>query len=217
MAVSERATTIGALSLVLGPGLMSMGDLMHPAESWDPAVQVAILADSASHWYSAHLLLLIGMFLLVPGIHELTRLTSMRRPSAGYVARVLMFISVGALSAVFAFEMLLGAFITGGADQATAVALVQAFQSPAIFGALGPGLLAFFVGAGILVATLVSPAGPYRWPAIVFGVGALLILAEITLAQVLLSQIGNILILLGGLGFARQLIREQPSRAFPRP
>ena len=209
----QRSTAVGAVSLVLGPMLMSIGDLMHPAESWVPATQVAILADSGLHWYVAHLLLFIGFLIFVPGILELTRLVSSRRPRAGYVARLLMLISVGALSAVFVFEMLLGQFIAQGADQAAAVALLQASQSPAIFAAILPGLLAFFIGTGVAVATLARPGNPFRWPAVVLGLGALMILGEIILAQVLLSQIGNILMLVAGAGFARQLLREQALNA----
>jgi hypothetical protein len=61
-------TVIGATSLIVGPALMSVGDLFHPAETHAAPGQVAILAQSASRWYAAHLLLFVGMLLLVPGI-----------------------------------------------------------------------------------------------------------------------------------------------------
>jgi len=198
---------LGAGSAILGPALMSVGDLLHPAESWDTAVQVAILTDSASRWYAAHLLLFIGMLLFVPGILELSRLGAGRRPVVAYAARVLLVISAGALSAVFVFEMLLGRFVSEGADQAAAVTLLETFQSPHLFGMLAPGLLAFFVGVGLFVRSLTPLTPSLRWPAYAFALGAVLILGEIILSQVLLSQIGNILILLGGIGFARLLLR----------
>src|SRR4030095_12969857 len=99
---------IGATSLIVGPALMSVGDLFHPAESRDPAAQVAIVAGSPSRWYVAHLLLFLGMLLLVPGILTLTRVARDRRPAAGYAARLLLLVSVGAFSAVIVCEMLLG-------------------------------------------------------------------------------------------------------------
>ncbi len=198
-------TTIAAASLIVGPALMSVGDLFHPAETWDMAAQVAIVARAAARWYTAHLLLFIGMLLFVPGILALTEVVANRRPAAGYAARVIMLMSVGALSAVFAFEMILGRFIANGADQAAGVALLETFQY-GVFFALMPGLLAFFVGTGLAVWALASPAGPFRWPALAFGLGATLILGEIVLAQVLLSQIGNIVILVAGIGFARVLL-----------
>ena len=59
-ALPRRRTAIGATSLVVGPALMSVGDLFHPAESWNAAAQVAIIAESGSRWYAAHLLLFAG-------------------------------------------------------------------------------------------------------------------------------------------------------------
>lgn len=200
-------TRVGAASLVVGPALMSTGDLLHPAESWVAATQVAIVAQASTRWYAAHLLLFIGMLLFVPGILVLTRVARDRKPAAGYAARVLMLISVGALSAVFVGEMMLGRFVSRVNDQAVGVAFLDTFMSPAIFGALVPGLLAFFVGTGIMVKLLSSPADPFRFPALLFGLGALLILGEIISAQVLLSQIGNVVIFIAGVMFARQLVR----------
>ncbi len=208
-APSRYRTVIGATSLIVGPALMSVGDLFHPAESWAAAAQVAILADSASRWYVAHLLLFVGMLLFIPGILALTRVVSNRRPVAGYVARLLMLASVGALSAIFVFEMVLGHFISAGAGQAAAIALLETFQSAAIFAALLPGLLAFFIGTAFAVVPLASTAGPFRLPALGFGLGAILIMGEIILAQVLLSQIGNIMMLVAGTGFAQSLLRSR--------
>lgn len=198
-------TEIGIASLIVGPATMSVGDLMHPPESWDAAAQVAIIAAAASRWYGAHLLLFLGMLLFVPGLLALTNVAANRRPAVAHAARLLLLASVGALSAVFVFEMVLGRFVAGGADQSAAVALLNTFMSGGIFGALGPGLLAFFVGTALVVVTLASTANPFRWPALAFALGATLILAEIILAQVLLSQIGNIVILVAGIGFASSL------------
>ncbi|MGH7427172.1 MAG: hypothetical protein ACREJ4_02225 [Candidatus Methylomirabilaceae bacterium] len=95
-------------------------------------------------------------------------------------------------------------------DQGAAIALIETFNSRVLV-ALLPGLLAFFVGTGLFVAPLASTAGPLRWPALCFALGALLILGEIIAAQVVLSQIGNVLILFAGLGFARVLRSEEPA------
>jgi len=198
-------TAIGAASLIVGPALMSLGDLLHPRESWDPTAQIAFVAAAPSRWYAAHLLLFIGMLLFVPGILAMTALVTKRRPAVGYAARVLMLAAVGALSAVFGFEMLLGRFVALGIDRGAAVALLETFMGPTIFAVLAPGLLSFFIGTGLAVATLASRPGPLRWPALAFGLGTALILAEIISAQVLLSQIGNVCCLVGGVWFARVL------------
>ena len=204
---SRYRTVIGAASLIVAPALMSVGDLMHPHESWDPMAQVAIVAESASRWYVAHLLLFVGMLVFVPGILALSEVVAKRRPAAAYAARVLLVASVGALSAVFVCEMLLGRFVSQGADRAAAVALFETFQSGAVLGALMPGLLAFFIGTALFVTPLASTTGPFRWPALCFALGAILIMGEIILAEVLLSQIGNVLILVAGIAFARLLLR----------
>jgi hypothetical protein len=204
---SRSRIVVGSTSLIVGPALMSVGDLLHPAESMDASAQVAIVAAAASRWYGAHLLLLIGMLLLVPGILTVTWLASERRPAAGYVARLLTLASVGALSAVFVFEMVLGRFLSAGAAIPSAVALLETFQSSAIFLALVPGLLAFFVGTAFFVVPLASRGSPFRWPAIAFAVGAALILAEIVSANVLLSQVGNLIVFLASTAFAFLLLR----------
>jgi hypothetical protein len=201
-------TAIGAASLIVGPSLMSAGDLLHPKESWDMAVQIAIVGDAPTRWYAAHLLLFVGLLLFVPGILSLTSVVAKRKPRTGYAARVLMIASVGALSGVFVSEMMLGRFISDGADQRSAIALLRTFQSLTIFGALVPGLLAFFIGIGLAVSALATPAGPFRLPALGFALGALCILGEIVLAIVLLSQIGNLLMLGAGIATARVLLRN---------
>jgi hypothetical protein len=204
---SRYRAVIGAASLIVAPAFMSLGDLMHPHETWDAAAQVAIVAESASRWYVAHLLLFVGMLVFVPGILALSEVVATRRPAVGYAARVLLMASVGALSAVFVCEMLLGRFVSQGADRSAAVDLFQTFQSGAILGALMPGLLAFFVGTALFVTPLASTTGPFRWPAFCFALGAALILGEIILAEVVLSQIGNILILVASIAFASLLLR----------
>jgi hypothetical protein len=200
-------TTIEIASLIVAPAIMSVGDLIHPPETWDPPAQAAIIAAAGTRWYLAHLLLFVGILLFIPGILVVSRRLARRRPAFGYASRILVLASVGALSAVFAFEMLEGAF-AANADRGAAVALLETFNSRVLV-ALIPGLLAFFVGTGLLVAPLASINGPLRWPAVCFGLGALLILGEIITAQVILSQAGNLLILFGGIGFARVFRSEE--------
>ena len=73
---AERLTT--CVSLVMGPLLMSIGDLLHPEERMLPAEQIAIVVDHASRWYTAHLLLYMGMLLFIPGFLGLSTLTARR-------------------------------------------------------------------------------------------------------------------------------------------
>jgi hypothetical protein len=82
------------------------------------------------------------------------------------------------------------------------------FSGP-IAGPMLPVGLAFFVSAAVFAVPLIVDAGPLRWPAVVLLVGILLVLAEILSSQVLLSQIGNLLIWSGSVAFAWLLVRGE--------
>jgi hypothetical protein len=91
-ATLDYRALIAAASLVVGPLLMTIGDLFHPEERMDTTEQIAIIVNHASRWYAAHLLLFIGMLLAIPGLLALAGLTAARKPAAGYAARILVLI-----------------------------------------------------------------------------------------------------------------------------
>jgi hypothetical protein len=204
-------TALEAASLVLGPLLMSGGDLIHPREQMDAADQAAIIIEHASRWYAAHLLLFIGLLVFIPGILAVTSLTAARRPIAGYIARVLILAGVGVFTAVFVTEMLMGRYVSDGADLAAAIALLETFQSGWMLGAVGVGLVMFFGGVAVFVVPLVTGGGRFRWPALTFALGAFLILMEIITSEVRLSQLGNVLILIASIAFAWHISRNEQS------
>jgi hypothetical protein len=84
----DYRTLIAAASLIGGPLLMSIGDLLHPEERMNSAEQIAILVDHASRWYRAHLLLFLGMMVSIPGLLALSSITAERKPAAGYALAV---------------------------------------------------------------------------------------------------------------------------------
>jgi hypothetical protein len=202
-------TRIAAASLIVGPLLMTTGDLFHPEESMDTTEQIAILAGQASRWYAAHLLLFIGILSAIPGVLALASVTAERNQVAGYVARIFVLTGVAAFASIFVAEMLIGRFVTDGAGASAATTLWDTMMSGPMVGAVGPGALAFFAGIAVMASTLVKIGGTWRWVAAFYSVGALLILVEILSAQVILSQIGNFLILCGG-AVAARLIRSAP-------
>jgi hypothetical protein len=190
-------TLVAAASLFTGPLLMSIGDLLHPEERMGPSEQIAILIPQASRWYTAHLLLFIGMMLFIPGLLALSALAGARKPAVGYAARILILVGTAAISSVFVGEMLIGRFVLDGADPAAATDLLESMFSGPILAAVGPAMLAFFVGTAVFAVPLIRAGGGLRWAAATILIGVLLILAEILSAQVLLSQIGNVLAFLG--------------------
>jgi hypothetical protein len=194
----DYRTLIAVASLIGGPLLMTIGDLIHPEERMDAAEQIAILVDHASRWYVAHLLLFIGMMLAIPGLLALASLTAERSPAAGYAARILTLIGAATFASIFLGEMLIGRFVTDGADSAAATDLLDITLSGPIAAAIIPGVLAFLVGIAAFASPLVIGGGKLRWIAALYSIGSLLILAEILSAQVILSQVGNFLIFCGG-------------------
>ena len=211
-AMHSDRTALAAVSIVLGPLLMSVGDLIHPRESNDAATQAAVIIEHATHasrWYVSHLLLFFGFLIVIPGILAISRLTAERAPRAGYAARVLTLIGLASFSAIVVGEMLIGRYVSDGADIAATTRLLATFQSGPILGAVMLGGIGLFLGVAAMAVPLIRSGGPRRWPALAYVVGAILIAAEIITAQVLLSQIGNLTFLAAGILFARH-VRESP-------
>ena len=193
----DYRTFIAAASLVAGPLLMTIGDLLHPEERMAPHEQIAILIDHASRWYAAHLLLFVGMMLFIPGLLALSALTAARKPAVGYAARILILVGTAAIASIFVGEMLIGRFVLDGADPAAATDLLESMFSGPILAAVGPAMLAFFVGTAAFAIPLMRTGSKVGWAAALILIGTILILAEILSAQVILSQIGNILAFCG--------------------
>jgi hypothetical protein len=142
-----------------------------------------------------------------PGLLTLTNLATARSPRVGYTARVLTVIGIGGTAAIFVAELLAGRLGSVGAA-ATEDFLATMFSGP-IAGPVIPVALAFFIGAAVFAVPFIARPGPLRWPAVVLLAGVLLVLAEIISSQVLLSQIGSLLIWIGSIAFARLVVRGE--------
>jgi len=199
--------TITVASLVLGPLLMSIGDLFHPAESHDAAAQAAIILEDATPWYFAHLFLFVGMLVFVPGLLALPELVAKRNPTAGWICRILVIMGAAGFAGVFVGEMLLGRYVIDGADQAAETALISTVETTLLS---GPAILAavtFVGGVGLAAAILARAGGVQRWAGFALAFGLFLILVEIASADVMFSKIGNIMILAGCVALAWHIWR----------
>jgi hypothetical protein len=126
---------------------MSVGDLLHPEERMAPVEQIAVVVDQASRWYTAHLLLFVGMLLFIPGFLGLTALTAMLKPGVGYAARVLMMMGTAGFASIITGEMLASRLVLDGIENAAPISLwTNLFMGPVAV-AVGPALLAFFVAS----------------------------------------------------------------------
>ena len=192
---AENVTT--SVSLVVGPLVMSIGDLLHPEERMVPAEQIAIVVNHALRWYTAHLLLFFGMLLFIPGFLGLTALTAMLKPVLGYAARILMMIGTAGFASIITGEMLASRLVLDGVGNAATISLwTNLFLGPVV-AAVGPALLAFFVGTFMFAIPLLRGSERLRRPVALILIGALFVLAEILTARVVFSQIGNIVVLCG--------------------
>ena len=205
VAQGEHHGPVAIASLAIGPLIMAIGDLMHPQESADVARQAAIIVDHPDRWYVAHLLLLIGIVVLVPGLLVLTGEAAARWPRSGRVARVLVLSGTAGASAIFAVEMLAGRL--GSADHAATTSLLHTLFSLPVAVPIFTIALGFFVGTAMVAIRMIRGVDSLRWPAVFLLIGILLVVAEIVSSQVLFSQMGNVLIWLGTLGFAWRLRR----------
>ena len=78
MTTSTTTTTdsrrrLGGVALLLGPGLLLAGALIHPRELTDAGEQLAIAAGALNRWYVAHLLFVVATAMLVPAVLALGR------------------------------------------------------------------------------------------------------------------------------------------------
>ena len=203
-------------SLVIGPLLMAIGDLIHPQERMAAADQIVILAEHATRWYAAHLLLFVGIVLFIPGMLALAGLAASTRPAAGYAARILVLMGTAGFASIFVAEMLVGRYVLDGASPAAATALLESMFSGPMLAAVGPLMLAFAAGIAAFAVPLIRAGGGLRWSATAIALGILLIFVEIATAQVLLSQIGNVLAFCGSAATAVLLSRASAaSTALP--
>jgi hypothetical protein len=204
---AERLTT--SVSLVVGPLLMSIGDLLHPEERMSPVEQIAIVVDHASRWYTAHLLLFFGLMLLIPGLLGLTTLTAMLKPVVGYAARVLIMIGAAGMASIVTGEMLASRLVLDGVGNAAPISLwTNLFMGP-VAAAVGPALLAFFVGTFMSAIPLLRGSERLRWPVALVVVGVLFVLVEVLTSRVLFSKIGNVVVLCGGAATAWLIARTE--------
>lgn len=214
---AERVTT--SASLIAGPLLMSIGDLLHPEERMSPAEQIAIVAAHAPSWYTAHLLLFIGVLLFIPGFLGLTALAARLKPTVGYVARILVMVGAAGFASIITGEMLASRLVLDGVGDAAPISLwTNLFMGP-VGAAVGPALLAFFVGTFMFAIPLLRGAKRLRRPVALIVIGVLFVLAEIITSRVVFSRIGNIVVLCGSAEAAWLIARagRDGSELIPRP
>jgi hypothetical protein len=210
---AQRVTT--SVSLVVGPLLISIGDLLHPEERMLPSEQISIVVDHAGRWYAAHFMLYVGMLLFIPGFLGLCTLTARLKPVQGYVARILIMIGTAGFASIITGEMLASRLVLDGVGNAAPISLwTNLFMGPVAV-AVAPALLAFFIGIFMFAIPLLRGSKRLRRPVGLVVIGALFVLAEILTARVLFSQIGNVVVLFGSAEVAWLIARDHTDGSEP--
>jgi hypothetical protein len=168
------------LAMIAAPLLLIVGALLHPTEADSAAEQMNVVRDNLSRWYTAHLVLLIGLGLLLPALLALAANLRGRAPGWYVVGATLagtgIFLQFGGI-----LMDGMGLWLLGHAtDHDTAADLAELTES-------GP------------------LAVPFRWLALTFAAGLIVLGAALWLGrQVAIWK--SALIVVAGLASAIQLI-----------
>lgn len=151
-APSHRRALTSACA-VLGPGLITAGVLLHPAEADDPARQLEIIARHSGAWATAHLLIWLGALLLIPGVLGIMAILDRRRPALATAGGLLAVVGCVSLASLTAVEQVLREMALGDRDQMVALAGRVDQSGPLNATAQLPGL-ALVLGIVVLVVGL---------------------------------------------------------------
>jgi hypothetical protein len=106
-------------------------------------------------------------------------------------------IGTAGFASIVTGEMLASRLVLDGVGSGAPISLwTNLFMGPVV-AAVGPAVLAFFVGTIMSAIPLLRGSKRLRWPVALIVIGVLFVLAEILTARVVLSQIGNIVVLCG--------------------
>jgi hypothetical protein len=117
-------------------------------------------------------------------------------------------VGVAGISSIIAVEMLLARFAEEGGDAAATATLLDAMGSPAIIVPLAVVTLGLFIGAWLFAVPFMLDGDRLRWPATLVALGLVLILIEIVSAQVVFSQVGNVIAFFGSAWIGWLLLTE---------
>jgi hypothetical protein len=140
------AGKLKGLALLIGPGLILLGDLVEPNVDWEDqgAVLDSLAADTGRHRL-AIVLFYLGFLLLIPGAIAAARYFRRERPGLSLAATLLAPLVPILITGFIMFGMVQEAFVDPAADRAEMVALMERMEEvalfPFVFGVMMVGLL----------------------------------------------------------------------------
>jgi hypothetical protein len=194
--------------MVVAPILLLVATVIHPASDMDEATQVATIADNLDAWYTAHLIALVSIVVMVPALLGLMHMLSERQVALGHIGGGLAMIGLLALVGIVAMEIVMWQLVSEG-DRAAAVTLLQALQESAGF--LIPFALmsfGFAIGMALLAVGLYRARAVQSWMAVCVGVGAILFGFGIATAMNWLTIVAAAFLVVGLGSIGRMVLRE---------
>lgn len=163
-----RRTVRGA-SLVVAPLVFVIAEVLHAHLEENPAGFLAAITDDTGRWYTAHVLVLVGLILALPAFLGLRHILEGQRPVLASLGAVAFVPGMIALAALVGMELVAWQMAQPGRDRAQMIALwantsTNAGIVPLIFVALLFSLAWLIAGVGLYVARLCS-----GWVAVLVG------------------------------------------------
>jgi hypothetical protein len=182
--------------------------VIHPASDMDEATQVATIAENLDAWYTAHLIALVSIVLMVPALLGLMHMLRERQVTLGHVGGGLAMVGLLAFVGIVAMELVLWQLLREG-DTATAVTLLQGLNESA--GILIPFALmsfGFAIGMALLAVGLYRARAVQSWMAVCVGVGAILVGFAFGTALNWLAIVAAAVLVVGLGSIGRMVLRE---------
>lgn len=174
MEVTKRFVT--GLSMLLAPLLLLVGFAVHPPEPRSGAELLEVIANNASRWNAAHVLLSISMVLSIPAALGLVDVLGHRGAWFGFIGGTLVAIGVVFFGIFLGVELAMSAITSVPAEQRAGLeagmqALID-FEGPlpAVFLGLSLNLGLVVMATGLFIGRAVP-----RWTSVVIA-GASLVL-----------------------------------------
>jgi hypothetical protein len=203
----SRKIVAGAC-MVVAPIVLLVAMVIHPASDTDEATQVATIADNLDVWYTAHLLALVSIVLMVPALLGLMHMLRERQVTLGHVGGGLAMLGLLAFVGIVAMELVMWKLV-GDGDTASAVSLLKGLNESA--GILIPFALlsfGFSIGMALLSVGLYRARVVQSWMAVCVGTGAIVFGFGIATAMNWLTIVAAAILVVGLGAVGRMVLRE---------
>jgi hypothetical protein len=182
--------------LILAPGLLLVGGLIHPEETTDAARQFEIIAANVDRWELSHWIISASMVLMVGAVVGLAHLLHQVRAAEAIIGGAVTLVGVLLLFSIASWEAAIVPEIAGSNSAEAGSIFERIVGSGGYWVVLAPTLL---LPLGLIVMSYglfrgrVAPA----WAAANVGVGALLFGISLPTGSPWLFAIGLVLVFVG--------------------